>query len=171
MAERMEIAELISIRTTLKMNRTDLAAAIGVHPTSVDQWENGRRPVPKDRAWMIRSLYNRKTAAPAAFVHQSQAHQELARRLIEEPFEDLPAAAEAPPGRTRRHDLCLYASAFSFALVISFVWFVYWAWSDLDSVVIVMLLSAVPPCFVSGCFLGACAQLSWDTIPLASSRR
>jgi transcriptional regulator with XRE-family HTH domain len=97
MSQKMEVAELVSARTGMKMNRTDLARELGIHPSSVDQWETGKRKIPNEQAAKIRILYNHRTAAPTEFVQSSMELRGVARRLIEAPYEDPPKPVKVEP--------------------------------------------------------------------------
>jgi DNA-binding transcriptional regulator YdaS (Cro superfamily) len=161
--EPMTPAELVSIRIDLDWSQGRMATALGVHQTSVSQWEAGRKPIPSKKAALIRGIHSEIKAMRAAQM-----------RIAPDPAETFqPECAPTPlPVCTRWHDVCFYGSAFSFALVIVFVWFVYWAWSDLDSLVITLLLSALPSLCVSGCCLWAFSTVDrGETMPLASSSR
>jgi DNA-binding XRE family transcriptional regulator len=178
MSERMEVAELISIRGTLKMNRTQLAQAIGVHPSTIDGWEakDGRRqrPIPSDKAWQIRSLYNRMTETPEQFCHSPvQLQRTATRRLIEPEYEDYTPEPEPavppPPDRTVGQDICFVSGGVSLALAITSVVFVYGEWSVLPSFEMVLLLSSVPFLLVSCIFLFAFAGSRGGAMPRAMS--
>ena len=61
---QLQSQELLWFRTHLDRGHATLAEAIGYDQLSVEQWEAGEKPIPKDASHRVRELYREITVAP-----------------------------------------------------------------------------------------------------------
>lgn len=66
MLEPITTAEAFAkVRSALGMTQAELAAAIGLHPQTVSNYERGARSIDRRTSWAVLGLYLAKTRARA----------------------------------------------------------------------------------------------------------
>jgi DNA-binding transcriptional regulator YiaG len=136
--EPMTVAELVSIRIDLDWTQLRLAEALGIHQTSVAQWEKGKRKIPAAKAQLIRGIHSEIQAMRRAHVRLAPAQT----------FQ--PAPLPAPQARFS-YDLLVWLAVFSFGVTIVCGYWLWSWWPDLDWLSVFMLLVAGACGLVAGC--------------------